>query len=241
MLKKPKQRYDNKDPSVTSIIDIIEKDWMFWWYYSKELRECLRSPTVTKEQLDALYPTFVEFIEYLRGCDEKKTDSQKIGHKVHKGIEKFLRGKPFSEASEGLDNQQILMLSKLTEWCRQVKLKPISIEERMHSEKYKFNGTPDIIGTFNGGKTLAIVDWKTDSTPRDNTALRARLVKYRYQAAGYSLLYAENYDVEIGKAAFVRVTKDKDPILKVESFTNIKAARAKFLTLRRIYRELKGK
>lgn len=213
MRKKSKPRYENRDPSVTEVLDILEKDWMFWWIKNKGFDN----------------------------CEEIKKSSQQIGHKVHKGIERFLRGKSFSEASEGLDNQQILMLLELTGWCNKVKLKPITIEERMHSGKYKFNGTADIIGTFNGGKTLAIIDWKTDSTPRDAQALRSRLVKYRYQAAGYSLLYKEKYGVEIGKALFVRVTKDKPPILHIERFTDIKSARAKFLTLRRIYRELKGR
>ncbi len=213
MPKKSKSRYENRDPSVTEILDILEKDWMYWWIKSKGFDEC---EEVTKE-------------------------SKTIGHKIHKGIERFLKGKPFSEASEGLNNQQILMLSKLTEWCNEQKIKPICIEERMHSKKYKFNGTADVICTFNGGKTLAIVDWKTDSTPKDKAALRARLTKYRYQAAGYVLLYKEKYGVDITKAIFVRITKDKEPILHTETFTNIRSARSKFLTLRRIYCDFRGR
>jgi len=200
--------------SVTTVVDILEKDWIVYWIKSKGF----------------------EF------TDELKKSTQTLGHGVHKGIEKFLKGYPFSKACEGLDNQQRVMLSKLTEWVGLEDFKPILIEKPLYSKKYKFAGTPDAIGTFNGGKTLVVVDWKTDSTPKPGLQTRAREAKYRYQAAGYSLLYAENYDVEIGKAVIVRITKElPTPQLQVIRLDNIKSARHKFLALRRIYKDVKGK
>lgn len=212
-------KYKNDWPGVTSVVGILEKDWIVYWIKSKGF----------------------EFTE------ELKKSSQQLGHGVHKGIEKFLKGYPFSKACEGLDNQQRVMLSKLTEWCGLEQLKAVLIEDPLHSERYKFAGTPDCVCTFNGGKTLTIVDWKTDSTPKPGQATRSRETKYRYQAAGYSILYKEKYDVEIGKAIFVRVTKDLDaagnpaPKLTIIRINNVKSARHKFLALRRIYKDVKGK
>lgn len=211
MKTKEKARYDNPDPSVTSITDILEKDWIIYWIRSKGF-----------EETDAI-----------------KQVSQKIGKKVHRGIELHLKGKPFSQCSKGMDNDQKLMLLELIEWCQRKKLVAIKLEKRMHSEKYKFNGTPDVIGTFNGAKTLIIIDWKTDSKPRDKTAERERFAKYKYQAGGYAILYEEKYKVKINKAVFVRISKKLE--FNDIYFDDLKQAKKSFLALRQIYREIKGK
>ena len=72
---------------------------------------------------------------------------------------------------------------------------PIAMEEVLHSQKYEYGGTPDVIGTFDGGKTLSVIDWKTDSFPRDKAETREREAKYSWQLAGYAIAYEEMHKV----------------------------------------------
>jgi len=204
-------RYKHNYPSVTGIVDIIDKPGLRYWYGTHGTAH----------------------------CEQVKRDSQSIGHKVHSGIEKFLRGKPFGQASEGMTNDQMVMLSHLVEWCNSKKIKPISMEEPLYSKQHKFAGTPDVICTFNGGKTVTLVDWKTDSTPRDKAGEREREAKYLWQMAGYSIAYKETFDVFINKAYVIRAGKD----LKFQEyyFPNLAVGRKEFLWLREIYKRIKGK
>jgi len=210
---KEKARYKNSDPSVTQIIDILEKDWIIYWIRSKGF-------------------------DY---TDEIKKTSQTLGHRVHSAIYKFLKGYPFSKACDGLSNQEQVMLFKLTEWVAESDFKSVDLEKKLHSKKHKFNGTFDASGTFNSGKTLTLIDWKTDSTPRPGQHNHERILKYRYQAAGYAILIEENLGVLIEKAVYVRVTKDKQPLLTPIPFKITKSDKRNFLALRRIYKDVKGK
>lgn len=204
-------RYKHNYPSVTEIVDIIDKPGLRYWYGKYGIQH----------------------------CEQVKRDSQKVGHGVHSGIERFLRGKPFSECSEGLTNDQTVMLSYLVEWCNKTHIKPIAMEEPLYSKKFQFAGTPDVVATFNGGKSLYLVDWKTDSMPRDASEDRERQAKYMWQMAGYSIAYKEAFDVSINKAFIVRASKD----LKFQEyqFKNLSDARKEFLWLREIFRRVKNK
>ena len=204
-------RYNHGFPSVTGIVDIVDKPGLRYWY--------------------GKYGT--------QHCEKVKRESQGVGHGVHAGIEKFLRGKPFSECSEKLTNDQKVMLSYLVEWCNRKHIKPIAMEEPLYSMKHEFAGTPDVVCTFNGGKTLYLVDWKTDSMPRDKAEERERLAKYAWQMAGYSIAYNETYKVVINKAYIIRASKDLQ--FAEYHIKNLIKPRKEFLWLREIYRRVKGK
>ena len=209
-MARPK-KYKNNWPSVTGIVDIIDKPGLRYWYGKYGTKE----------------------------CEKKKRQSQSVGHGVHKAIEEFLRGKPFDECAAALTNDQRIMLSYLTDWCSKTKIKPIAMEEVLHSEKLKYGGTPDVIATFDGGKTLSIIDWKTDSVPRDKAEMREREAKYVWQLAGYAIAYEEMHKVRISKGAMVRASKDlKFSVIK---FDNLTDAKKEFKMLRKIYKRIKGK
>jgi len=209
-MARPK-KYKHDYPSVTGIVDIIDKPGLRYWYGRYGIAH----------------------------CESIKKTSQNVGHGVHKGIEMYLRGKPFSECSESLDNNQTVMLSYLVKWVREKKLKPIAMEEPIYSHKNKFAGTPDIIGTFNGGKTVSVVDWKTDSVPRDKSEERERVAKYYWQLSGYALAYEEMFDVKVNKGYVVRASKD----LKCAEymFKDLKEGKIEFIQLRGIYARVRGK
>lgn len=204
-------RYDHGWPSVTTITGVIDKPGLRYWY----------------GQLGT------------RACEKKKRDSQTIGHKVHKGIERFLKGRSFEESSEGMTNDQRVMLSYLTDWCSRTKVKPIAMEEVLYSKKLEYGGTPDLIATFDGGKTLEIVDWKTDKTPERKADIREREAEYSWQLAGYAIAYEETTGVKINKGRMVRASKDLK-FMEIP-FDSLTEAKKDFKMLRKIYRRLKGK
>lgn len=205
------RKYKHNYPSVTEIVDIIDKPGLRYWY--------------------GKYGTKV--------CEKKKRDSQGVGHGVHKGIEKFLQGVPFDEAATALSNDQRIMLSYLTDWCSKTQIKPIAMEEVLYSKKYEYGGTPDVVATFDGGKTLTLVDWKTDSVPRDGAETKEREAKYGWQLAGYAIAYEEMKKVRINYGIIVRASKDlRFSVIRFESLTD---AKKEFKMLRKIFRRIKGK
>jgi ATP-dependent exoDNAse (exonuclease V) beta subunit len=221
-------------------------------------------------------------------CEKIKKSSQQVGQGVHKAIEKFLRGIPFDECKKELDEQQYVMFSNLVKWCRQVKLKAIAMEEPLywyckkhHPKKHtvigcqqdctldctEFNlaGTPDAVCTFNGGKSLTVVDWKTDSVPSDTAQERERAIKYYWQNTSYAMMYNRQFGTKINKALTVRsVTPEKvkdgtqnklnlvlpnyvkvkysdDYTFATYSFPDLKEGVKDVKLLRHLYRQVRGK
>lgn len=205
------KKYSHGYPSVTEIVDIIDKPGLRYWYGKYGTRE----------------------------CEEKKRQSQKIGHTVHKAIERFVRGASFDEVSEGLTNDQRVMLSYLTDWCSKNKPKPIHMEGALYSHEYKFAGTPDLVCNIAGRKTPVLVDWKTDSVPRDKAEERERIAKYLWQMAGYSIAYEETHGVLINTGLIVRASKSLQ--FSEVKLPKLAEGRREFKMLREIFKRVKGK
>lgn len=218
-------RYKKGYASVTEIIGIIDKPGLRYWY--------------------GKFGT--------SACEAKKKSSQNVGHNVHAGIEKFLRGTLESECGKDMTNDQKIMLSHLTDWCRRKKIKPIALEEvlvyecKEHKEpdpkcwkcQFPFAGTPDVICTFNGGKSISVVDWKTDSMPKTKADTRERVAKYGWQMAGYAIAYEEQFKVKINKAYVIRASKDLQ--FAEYYFSDLKQSKKEFKMLREIFRTVRGK
>jgi ATP-dependent exoDNAse (exonuclease V) beta subunit len=206
-------KYRHGYPSVTQVVDIIDKPGLRYWY--------------------GKYGT--------RACEEKKRTSQSIGHGVHRGIERFLKGASFEEASESLDNNQKVMLSYLTEWCSKMQPKVILMEEPLYSHEHQFAGTPDLVCTLDKGRTLTIVDWKTDSVPRDKAEEGERSIKYLWQMSAYAIAYREMFKVSIRKACIVRASKDLQFAEYWYERKDLREGMKDFKMLREIFRKVKGK
>lgn len=220
-------RYQYGYSSVTEIVDIIDKPGLRYWYGKLGTRV----------------------------CEEKKKSSQSIGHGVHKGIERFLKGASFEEASDSLTNDQRIMLSYLTEWCSKMQPKPILMEEPLYfhcpvhhphpcpddCDSLPFAGTPDLVCTLDKGRTLTIVDWKTDSVPRDKAEERERRMKYLWQMSAYAIAYRQTFKVSIHKACIARASKDLQFTEYWFTKKDLKGGMKDFKMLRQIYRKVKGK
>lgn len=172
-------------------------------------------------------------------CKKHKQTSINIGHKVHKGIEQFLTGASFSEISSNMDNNERVMLSYFTDWCSRYKPKVVAMEEPLYSHEYEFAGTPDLVCTLRNGKTLYLVDWKTDATPNTKVQERERLAKYLWQIAGYSVAYQETHGICINKGFMLRA--DKKLRFEEIPIEDVTQGIREFKWLREIYRRVKGK
>lgn len=251
------QRYNHGYPSSTGLPGLIDKPGLRYWYGAKGTSE----------------------------CEKVKKKSQQIGKEVHDAIEKYLRGKKDYLAK--LDATQTRMFTQVKDWCIKTKFHPISMEEplywycKKHHPKPHVNdckqdcpedctsfslaGTPDAIGTFNGWKTLSVVDWKTDAVPTDRAGELEKAVGYYWQNASYAMMYNRTHGTDINQAFTVRATspeKVKDrttkkenlvlpPFVTVEysddytfavyTFKDLKMGMTDVRMLRRLYRRTKGK
>jgi len=210
-------KYINDDPSVTTIIDVLGKDWIVYWIKSKGF----------------------DF------ADQTRSDAAKIGQKVHRAIDKWLGGAALSEAVENLHVQEKRMFSVFTECITKLKIKPKEIEYEMYSKKLKVKGKADIFATLNGKKEEWVGDWKTDSWPKDKRQEQERITKYRYQLAAYALLWEEKTGKKINNGFIIRVTKEHLPRQKIylfdgNDYEDLFSAKKSFKCLRNIYRDIKG-
>lgn len=110
-------------------------------------------------------------------------------------------------SANNLDEKALdpLITPWLESWKKAVKylgIKIIKVEEPMVSEKWRFAGTPDIIGIIKGN---VVVDIKTPSSFHPSTAL---------QTAGYEILAEEN-GFKIKQRIGVRLTAEGRPQIKV--------------------------
>lgn len=221
-------RYENNYPSVTQITDQGVHFDPTGWYEGK--RKQLLKAGVNLNKVNPIYE-----------CKKHKESSIKIGKNIHSGIEAFLEGKSFDECSGSMSNNEKIMLSYLTSWCDQHKPTPVLMEKALYSHEHKFAGTPDLVCTLGKGRSLVIVDWKTDGNPRTKQQERERTAKYLWQSAGYSIAYEEIYNKEINTARFVRASKD----LKFTEYKfgkqDMLEGRKEFLMLREIYKRVWGK
>ena len=248
-------RYSHRYPSSTGLVGLIDKPGLRYWYGARGTAE----------------------------CERVKKKSQQIGREVHDAIEKHLKGEPIS----GLDDSQLRMFTQLADWCTNSKLHPISMEEPLywycdkhHIEphidncpqdcpedcgRFSLAGTPDVICTFNGWKSLSVVDWKTDAVPMDRASEIEKATGYFWQNASYAMMYNRTHGTHINRAFTVRSTapekvKDKtnkkenmvlpkwvtveyseDYTFAVYTFKNLKKAMKEVRMLRQIYRRVKGK
>lgn len=108
------------------------------------------------------------------------------------------------------------------EWAQGSKLEIVAQEMQLVSEKYRFGGTPDAIGSING--ELCLVDWKTSNGVYSD---------YLLQLAAYRILWEENNPDQplTGGFHLCRFAKDHGDFSH-HFYRELEAARKSFLYLR---------
>ena len=135
-------------------------------------------------------------------CKRITKEGTDFGSAVHKALEKLLKGESYKAASEGLSPEQDTILTKFAVWLHENEVKPVAVEESVFSEKHCFGGTPDLLCKMNGSKKLWIVDWKTGK--------HLDRKSHKYQMAGYSLAYKNQYDIRVVRGIVVQMGSNGD-------------------------------
>lgn len=133
-------------PSVTEIINVLDKPGLCMWYGKLGTVECNRI----------------------------KNESAAFGTHVHALIEGFLTGKPGGviELDKEPTAEEMACLTSFQKWYATAGLEPVSMEpeDSVKSTLFGYQGTWDFIGRQNG--TLIVADWKTSNQLYDTVGLQ---------------------------------------------------------------------
>lgn len=132
-------------PSVTEIINVLDKPGLCMWYGKYGTAE----------------------------CNKIKNESAKFGTNVHSLIEAFLTGQPGGvlPVDEMPTAEEMACFSSFQQWYNTSGLSPICMEpEESVKSKFGFQGTWDFIGRKDG--TILVADWKTSNQLYDTVGLQ---------------------------------------------------------------------
>ena len=118
------------------------------------------------------------------------------GNAIHKGVKYILQGGVVWEA---LDSSLVAPLKEFGKFTRDHNLDISYVEEPMYSKKWDFAGTPDIIGTINDSKGVAIIDVKSGAPGElgPQSLFLNSPGGVGPQTAGYEILYKEKMKVNL--------------------------------------------
>lgn len=116
--KMPKRDYKNKYPSVTTILGVLRKIGLEFWFKQNT-------------------PQFI---------DETSKKGRKIGVEIHDAIEQFITNGTMEFETEYPDEVQTALRSFALFRKEMPEIELFLSEQALTSEKYKFNGTIDCIG-----------------------------------------------------------------------------------------------
>jgi hypothetical protein len=160
-------KVDGKEwPSVTTILDVINKPALGPWYAKEERRHfetallelASTHQTITGEQLlDAV----INAVNGVKAADKTKQKAATIGTALHAAIEWHLRHQlgedPGKEPT--LPDESAWAFEAWKDWAKSVDLVPLMIERVVYCEYCGFAGTLDLYAKVKGA--LTVLDWKT--------------------------------------------------------------------------------
>jgi CRISPR/Cas system-associated exonuclease Cas4 (RecB family) len=120
------------------------------------------------------------------------------------------------------------MMNSFVGWAKVVNGDIHCTEYKIISRKYRYSGTLDAVGTFEGKPML--YDWKTSSSIYRDMDL---------QLAAYAQAYKEETGIDLKQGMIVHVSKDKPRYkLTAKVFKLGKAPLKRFLKLREMFDEM---
>lgn len=158
-------------PSVTSILQVINKPALMNWAARKEREmviECsadLFDNLQDYEMLDMSRDAWIDKLKLHLGkmmAHQKEVrKAANIGSQTHALVEWNLKARlnlEIGPAPEACDKAE-WGFACWKDWARSVSLRPILIEQVVFSELYGYAGTLDLLAEVNG--VLTVLDWKT--------------------------------------------------------------------------------
>jgi len=131
-------------PSVTTVINCLDKPGLCTWYGKHGTAECNRI----------------------------KNESAVFGTNVHSLIETYLSDKEVGGAVIEATLEEVKCFESFREWYKTYGLSPVSMEpeDAVISKRYNFQGTWDFIGRKDN--ELLVADWKTSNQLYDTVGLQ---------------------------------------------------------------------
>lgn len=162
-----------KLPSVTTLINIISKPGLVYWAANEE-RTLVVETAVEFYREIAKNPSQGSCDEYRRQLEQRlgnkkaheklKQEAGDIGTHVHDVVEWELKNElgmisEFDPKPDIKSGPEEKAYNEWKRWRKDVKLKPIAIEQVIVSDKYGYAGTLDLLAEVEG--LLTVPDWKT--------------------------------------------------------------------------------
>lgn len=170
------ERYPNKYPSVTTVLGVLRKVGLEMWF---------------KNNTAAF-------------CDAESKKGRTIGTQIHELIQNHIAGKPTTIQTD-YDEEVRNAVQGFVQFRKDNPSLKLEVAEiKMTSEKYKFNGTLDCLGTWKD--ELVIFDWKTGKSK--DGKLPEIYDEYIIQVSAYVKLYNEIYKTNVNKAVIVALAKN---------------------------------
>lgn len=176
-----KRDYDNKYPSVTTILGVLRKISLEYWFK-------------------------VNTIEYI---NKESGKGKQIGTDIHTAIEHYVLTGESKIETEYPDEVTNALKSFMLFRKERPELYLQWSEMKLTSEVHKYNGTIDCIGKTDKNLVLPdlLLDWKTGTCKEKEKP--DIYDEYKYQVAAYVYLYNEAKENCIDNAIIVSVAKDK--------------------------------
>ncbi len=181
--KEPKKHraYENKYPSVTTILGVLRKIALEYWFKVNHISFITRESAKGKEVGTDIHNAIEHYI--LTGQAKIETN---YPDEVTNALKSFMLFRK--------ENSEIFL-----QWS----------EMALTSEKHRFNGTIDCIAKTDKDLVIPdlVMDWKTATCKEKEKP--DIYDEYKYQVAAYVHLYNEIHGTAIEKAIIVSIAKDK--------------------------------
>lgn len=165
-------------PSVTQLLDVMDKSWLRPWFAKEELNRCIEE--LKECEPASVKPLLTMWRKRLREKDYAATTKGKeaadIGTEFHDNVERFLKGETVSPASPVVR----AMFHEFHRFHGEMQFKPLALEKHVVSKRYVYQGTFDYIGEDSKTPGLGLWDWKTSNKIDDTFGLQVALYAYAY-------------------------------------------------------------
>ena len=211
-------------PSVTNILGVLDKPALTSWKIERHLETADKNPRQPDEPV-AFWKKRIGDLAY-----QETADAADLGSKIHAAMERVFDGQPVPE-------EYIPYLSPVTQWVSTTGILVTAREKRLVNVREGYAGTADVLFTWDNGKGMGILDYKTKRT-KPGEKVEAYNEHKRQLAAYAAIAYgAENLDQVLAANIFISSTEPGR--MEVIKHTNLQGHYETFLHLCAIWRDEK--
>ncbi|MCS5657630.1 MAG: hypothetical protein NZ762_04135 [Dehalococcoidia bacterium] len=217
--------YDELFPSVTNVLDVINKPALVPWARNMALESvetALKKRSGTRE---AITPEWISQVisEARRRPEQVRDQAADFGTQAHVAIDQIVQG-----LEPQIPPEMELVVNNFTEWRRDANLDLHLTETMVFSDKYRYAGAMDAIAYRDG--SLVALDWKTSN---------GLYPEYALQVAAYANALAEMTGKPVTEAWTVRFGKTT-PEFEARQVIDLEKSFIAFRAALYLWRAIKG-